>query len=127
MNSPLAPRLTFGKDRRLRNSAEFGRVYRRRVSRNVGPLRIYAVPNQLNGHRLGLSVSRRVGSAAVRNRIKRLLREAFRLDQHTLVGSYDLVVVAHRHQPQELQAYRRYLKQAVDRLHQRWERESNEA
>ena len=120
MNSSPTPRLTFGKQRRLRSGADFQRVYRRRTNRNAGPLRVYAAPNRLGGHRLGLSVSRRVGSAVVRNRIKRLLREAFRIEQHTLPGTYDLIVVSHRHEPLTLEAYRQHLRQAVERLHDHW-------
>ena len=46
--------------------------------------------------RLGLTVSRKVGGAVVRNRIKRLLREWFRLNHHTLAGHWDLVIIARR-------------------------------
>ncbi len=46
--------------------------------------------------RLGVTVSRKVGSAVIRNRIKRLIREAFRLQRHRLPQTLDLVVVAKR-------------------------------
>jgi ribonuclease P protein component len=46
--------------------------------------------------RLGVTVSRKVGPAVTRNRVKRLIREAFRLNQHQLPTSWDLVVVARR-------------------------------
>ena len=47
------------------------------------------------GRRLGLRVSRKVGNAVVRNRIKRILRELFRTHQNELPATCDLVVVAH--------------------------------
>ena len=47
------------------------------------------------GRRLGLRVSRKVGNAVVRNRIKRILRELFRLHQNELPATCDLVIVAH--------------------------------
>jgi ribonuclease P protein component len=46
------------------------------------------------GPRLGLSVSRKLGGAVVRNRIKRLLREAFTASAKSLSGEYDLVLIA---------------------------------
>lgn len=49
--------------------------------------------NGLDRPRLGLSVSRKVGSAVVRNRWKRLLREAFRLEKEHLPKGVDLVVI----------------------------------
>ena len=55
--------------------------------------------NELGVTRLGLSVLRRVGNATVRNRWKRLLREAFRLSREKLPAGLDLVVVAKSEPP----------------------------
>lgn len=49
--------------------------------------------------RLGLTVSRKVGGAVVRNRVKRLLREWFRLHHHELTDDWDLVIIARRPPP----------------------------
>jgi len=54
---------------------------------------VYAIANELAVTRLGLSVGRKHGGAVRRNRIKRLLREAFRLERPTLPIGLDLVVV----------------------------------
>src|SRR5919206_505218 len=66
--------------RRLSRSAEFERVYRQGRSKANRFLVLYAFPREEpapDGPRLGLSVSRRVGGAVDRTRVKRVLREAF--------------------------------------------------
>ncbi|MBI2191749.1 MAG: ribonuclease P protein component [Planctomycetes bacterium] len=84
---------TFEKTRRLLKTREFDAVFNQgRVVRDP-QLSIYNRPNGLDLSRLGLQVSRKVGPAVRRNRIKRLLREAFRLNTSSLPIGYDLVVV----------------------------------
>ncbi len=53
-----------------------------------------AATNGTEGSRFGLTVSRKVGGAVVRNRVKRWLREAVRHERVSVVGGWDLVVVA---------------------------------
>jgi ribonuclease P protein component len=73
------------------------------------------------GHpRLGISTPRAVGTAPKRNRIKRLIRESFRLMQHDFPRGYDLLVVVRPHQPMILAEYQRILSAVVVKLHAGW-------
>jgi ribonuclease P protein component len=83
--------------RRLSRSAEFERVYRQGRSKANRFLVLYAFPREEgagDGPRLGLSVSRRVGGAVDRTRVKRILREAFWEEAARLPEGSDYVVVA---------------------------------
>ena len=80
---------------RLSRSADFERVYRQGRSHANRWIVLYAFPRANEGEpRLGLSVSRKVGGAVERNRVKRLLREAFTSRAGGLADGQDVVLVA---------------------------------
>jgi ribonuclease P protein component len=83
----------FPKRVRLLRASEFEGVFAGRASAVDASISLYGAANELGYPRLGLVVSRRVGEAVVRNRWKRLLREAFRLSQQRL-PALDLVCIA---------------------------------
>ncbi|MGI9012875.1 MAG: ribonuclease P protein component [Phycisphaerales bacterium] len=110
---------------RLTHDREFARVFRQGISRAAGPLVVYGLPNELAYPRLGLSVSRRVGNAVARNRIKRRLRECFRLSQYDHIAhqlSLDIVIVVKPHEAKEAtqEQYCAALRHAIDRIHIAW-------
>jgi ribonuclease P protein component len=78
---------------RLRRPSEFAAVYALRCSAAAGPIVVYACPRPTGSPRLGLSVSRRVGTAVVRGHWKRRLREAFRRVRARLPTAIDIVIV----------------------------------
>ena len=81
------------RDERLRQRQEFLTCYRRGRRRHGSLLILYAFPNALAHPRLGITASRKVGGAVVRNRLKRRIREVYRRwNGRTGLPAMDLVV-----------------------------------
>lgn len=86
---PFSPSLdfTFGRLKKMRKTDEFSSVFRLRCVRALPGFDLLAAPNGLDYPRLGMIVPKKVIATAVaRNRVKRLIRESFRLNQNELVG-----------------------------------------
>lgn len=83
----------FTKSMRLLSRTDFRRVYEHRCSVADGSIRLVGRLNGEEFSRMGLSVSRECGNAVVRNRWKRLLREAYRLSHERLPLGIDFVVI----------------------------------
>ena len=77
----MDPNYSFPKSQHVRRQLDFTRIYSVKTAYNNGVLLVYAARNDLGYPRLGLSVSKKVGKAHARNRWKRIIREAFRLQQ----------------------------------------------
>jgi ribonuclease P protein component len=119
---PLPPvrRHTLPKKIQLRSKTDYDAVFDARTRDSRGPLTTYSRPNGLPHQRFGMSVGRKVGSAVRRNRIRRLLRESYRLLQYDLPAGYDWVVVVRPHAPLALAEYQRLLSGMFVKLHNGW-------
>jgi len=81
---------------------------------------LYAMENDLPFHRLGITVSKKIGNAVARNRVKRRIREVFRREKPAHLPSMDLVVNARKSAVQvEFAALREELRSVLNRLGRR--------
>ena len=86
-------RFSFPKEKRLLSNRQFKTVLARGMSARNGLLSVYMAENGCGYPRLGVSVGKSCGNAVVRNRFKRLLREAFRQSQDRIRRDFDYVVM----------------------------------
>lgn len=119
-------RLTFRRRARIRHAREFQRAFAHGVRRVRGPIALFGTPNELPQTRLGLSIGRRLGPAVQRNRLKRLLREAFRHARHDLPAGYDLVVTARPHRRLTRDEYAELLTTLAHAIDREWRRRAND-
>ncbi len=77
----------------LRKNNSFQAVYRSGKSFANKSIVLYVLPNQGAKRKVGFAAGKRLGNAVIRNRVKRLLREAYRLNQHLLTPDVDLILV----------------------------------
>lgn len=86
-------RLTLPKQKRLTSNQQFKSVLDRGRRAGDGLLTLYAASNRCGHPRVGISVGKSSGNAVVRNRLKRLLREAFRRSQDRVPQDFDYVLM----------------------------------
>ncbi|WP_422924643.1 ribonuclease P protein component [Singulisphaera sp. PoT] len=90
----MTPPATFRPHERINDPKDFRRAFERKRSASDAAMVVYGAENGLGYPRLGISVGRKkIRSAAARNRVKRLLREAFRLGKEELPAGIDLIIV----------------------------------
>lgn len=112
-------RFQLRKHQRLRSGRDFERVYAAKNAARQPGLLVFGLRNGLRHARFGVSVSRKHGGAVERNRLKRLLREAFRLEQHALPAGLDLVLIPQQGPPAALDQLRLSLAKAARSLDKR--------
>ena len=78
----------------LTENYEFRRVYGRGKSAGSGHIVVYAFPNRRKENRLGITVSTKVGKAVIRNKVRRRLKEIYRLQEAKILPGFDIVIVA---------------------------------
>ena len=83
----------FAKCHRLITQQDFRRVFAMKLSAADGRLVVYGAFGHARWSRLGISVGRRYGNAVLRNRFKRIVREAFRLSRDQLPPAMDIIVI----------------------------------
>lgn len=81
------------REQRVRKRADFERAYASGVKIVRRPFVLFARPNGLEHGRLGVTATRKIGNAVIRNRARRLVREAYRKVRDSLPGGHDFVVV----------------------------------
>ena len=110
-------RYTLPPSHRLGGRLAFRAVFDAGQKASKGPLTAYVRPNGLGHPRLGLTVPRRVGNAVARNRVKRMLREAYRHLRHDFPVDYDFVVVVRPHPALTLAEYQAMMVRLSEKVH----------
>lgn len=116
---PIARPFSFKKHQHLRSSSDFTRIYDQKQRAGDNHLLIFAATNNVGQTRIGLSVSKKHGNAIRRSRIKRLLREAFRLNQYDLPAGLDLILIPRQGAYSTLTDYGESLRRITRRLAKR--------
>ncbi|MDH4267787.1 MAG: ribonuclease P protein component [Deltaproteobacteria bacterium] len=85
---------TLEKEEKIRRRADFLRISKEGVKFQTEHFGVFICSNRQSRRRLGITVGKRVGSAVKRNRLKRLIREFYRLNKEALFNSSDFVITA---------------------------------
>ncbi|NLM73474.1 MAG: ribonuclease P protein component [Clostridiaceae bacterium] len=83
----------------LKKNKEFHRVYSKGKYSASAFLVVYALPNHLGTVRTGITTSKKIGNAVLRNRMRRLIRENIRMIKDQIKSGQDIVVVARKSDP----------------------------
>ncbi len=78
----------------LKKNSDFQKVYKQGKSYANRYLVMYMMENGTGRNRIGISVSKKVGNSIVRHRLKRLIKEAYRLQEELFQSNLDIVIIA---------------------------------
>ena len=78
----------------VKENYEFRRIYRKGRSAVFPCMVVYCQRNRAGRSRLGITVSTKLGKAVVRNKVRRRLREIYRLNKDRMIPGYDVIIVA---------------------------------
>lgn len=113
----MSRRFLFPRSRHLRSSLDFARVYDLKQRAGDEHLLIFAGPNPEGLQtRVGFSVSKKNGNSPQRHRIRRLLREAFRLSQYDIPAGLDLILIPRPGSNSTLEQYQQSLVRLTRKL-----------
>lgn len=77
----------------LKKNSDFKKVYNSSCSCANKQFVGYFLKNNLSNNRIGISISKKVGNSVIRHRLKRLIKEAYRLNQAKIKSGYDIVII----------------------------------
>lgn len=82
------------KKLKLRNNREFRHVYDKGISKSNKHLVIFFIKNDLDYNRIGFSVTKKLGNAVTRNKVRRLIRESYRIYKDDIKTGYDIIFLS---------------------------------
>ncbi len=109
-------RSTFGKQERIRKRRDYLTVYQQGIRDHSGHFTCLTCRHLSGKRRLGITVGKKVGKAVKRNRIKRIIREFYRVHKQRLPASLDIVIMA---KPQVNMLTNHEIRRALERLFDR--------
>ncbi|HHT9119512.1 MAG TPA: ribonuclease P protein component [Candidatus Hypogeohydataceae bacterium YC41] len=113
------PEKSFSKEERLRKRREFDRVFQGGKVFKGAIFNAYALGNSLGHPRIGIVVGRKFGGAVQRNRIKRLLREAYRLNKNLIGAGLDIVLLPRPGHEANFKLLEKEFKNLIERIKRR--------
>lgn len=80
----------------IKDNRIFNKAFRKGSFSSCEFITVYFMPNKSSYNRIGISVSKKVGNAVIRNRAKRIIRAAYRLNENKFPIGYDIIFVARK-------------------------------